>query len=83
MSRVKKEHLEHLDTVLTLLEDAGINLNLKKCFFVKKEVEYLGHCIRPGTLSVYRYAKAIRAIRDASFSQNPTIMKSFLGACNV
>ena len=82
-SRDRKEHLDHLDTVLTLLEDAGIKLKPKKCFFMKKEVEYLGHCIRPGTLGVYRDAKAIRAIRDAAFPQTPTQMKSFLGCCNV
>ena len=82
-SRNNEEHLEHLDTVLTLLEDAGIKLKLKKCFFMNKEVEYLGHCIRPGTLGVYRDAKALRGIRDAEFPQTPTQMKSFLGACNV
>ena len=82
-SRNQDEHLEHLDTVLTLLEDAGIKLKMKKCFFIKKEVEYLGHCIRPGTLSVYRDAKAIRAIQDAKFPQTPTIMRIFLGTCNV
>ena len=27
-SRNQDEHLEHLDTVLTLLEDAGINLKM-------------------------------------------------------
>ena len=82
-SRDEKEHLDHLDTVLTLLEDAGIKLKSKKCFFMKKEVEYLGHCIRPGTLGVCRDAKAIRAIRDAVFPQTYTTMKSFLGCCNV
>ena len=66
--------------MLTLLEDAGIKLKLKKCFFVKQDVEYLRHCILPGTLSFYRDAKEIRAIRDASFPQTPMMMRSFLGA---
>ena len=37
-SRYNKENLKLLETVLTLLVDAGFKLNLKKCFFVKKEV---------------------------------------------
>ena len=53
VSRNQNEHLEHLDTVLTLLVDAGIKLKMKKWFFEKNKVEFLGHCIRPGTLSVY------------------------------
>ena len=82
-SQNREEHLEHLDTVLSLLKEAGIKLKLKKCFFFKDEVEYLGFRIRPGTLSAYPDAKAIAAVQNATFPQTPTQMKSFLGACNV
>ena len=82
-SKNYEEHLDHLDQILTLLEDAGVKLKLKKCFFLKDEVEYLGFRIRPGTLGACRDASAMKAIRDAKFPTTPTIMKSFLGACNV
>ena len=82
-SHDKKEHLHHLDKMLTILEDAGINLKRKNCFFVKDEVEYLGNCILSGTFGVYRDAKEIRAICDALFPQTPKMIRSFLGACNV
>ena len=40
-----EEHLQHIDTVLTLLNDNSIRLRLSKCFFAKNELEYLGHVV--------------------------------------
>ncbi len=40
-----EEHLTHVDTVLTLLNDNSIRLRLSKCFFAKNELEYLGHMV--------------------------------------
>ena len=82
-SKNREEHLEHLETVLQLLQGAGIKLKLKKCFFFRDEVEYLGFRIRPGTLSACPDAKAVAAIKEATFPKSVTAMKSFLGACNV
>ena len=36
---------EHLDKVLTLLNDNSIRLRLSKCFFAKNELEYLEHIV--------------------------------------
>ena len=52
-SRNQHEHMEHLYSVLTFLEDAGIKLKIETCVFVNNEVKYLGHCIRAVTVSVY------------------------------
>ena len=82
-SKNHEEHIGHLDEVLTLLQEAGIKLKLKKCFFFRDEVEYLGFRIRPGTLSASPDAKARAAINIATFPTTPTQMKSFLGCCNV
>ena len=82
-SKDREEHLEHLEHVLSLLQGSGIKLKLKKCFFFKDEVEYLGFRIRPGTLSVNPDQNAIASVKNALFPQTPTEMKSFLGACNV
>jgi len=82
-SKNHEEHIEHLDEVLTLLQEAGIKLKLKKCFFFRDEVEYLGFRIRPGTLSASPDAKARAAINIATFPTTSTQMKSFLGCCNV
>lgn len=42
--------LELLGRVLQLLTDANLKLNLKKCSFLKKSANYLGHEITAGTI---------------------------------
>jgi len=52
LSGSPKEHLQHLDEVLTLLGKAVVTLNASKCYFFQEEVKYLGHVIRPGRVNV-------------------------------
>jgi hypothetical protein len=40
-----KEHLQHLEEVLKLLQRHGLVANKKKCLFGQSSVEYLGHLI--------------------------------------
>jgi hypothetical protein len=51
-SKTLSEHMAHLDALLHRLYRAGLTLNLNKCQFFKETVDYLGHVIRPGQLSV-------------------------------
>jgi len=44
-------------------------------------VEYLGHDIRPGRISVNK--KNLKAIRKAIYPKTKTQLRSFLGMCNV
>jgi len=76
-----ESHLSHLDTVLTLLGKHGVTLKAKKCHLFTNEVEYLGHVVRPGRLSVDE--KNRKAIKKASFPQTQTQLRSLLGMCNV
>jgi len=80
-SRSREDHLQQVDQVLGLLRAAGVTLKLAKCHFFKDRVDYLGHVILPGRLSVA--AKATEAIAQAVFPETPTQMRSFLGSCNV
>lgn len=48
----RREHLDHLRTMLTLLKEAAASLKLKKCWFFEDAVDYLGHVLRPGKLEV-------------------------------
>ena len=82
-SKTEKEHFAQVRHVLTLLEEAGVKLKLKKCFFFHQRVEYLGHVITPGRLSVANDAKATCAVREATFPESIMQLRSFLGACNV
>jgi hypothetical protein len=70
----------HLDAVLDRLYRAGLSLNMKKCFFFRNEVSYLGHVIGPGTLSVAE--KNTRALRTAKPPATQTELRSFFGLCN-
>ena len=55
--------LSHLDTVLTLLGKHGVTLKAQKRHLLSNEVEYLGHVVRPGRLSVNE--KNLKAIKKA------------------
>ncbi|CAN8076105.1 unnamed protein product [Agarophyton chilense] len=51
-SRTVKKHFRHVKKVLTILQDAGVTLKLRKCAFFKASVNYLGHAVLPGKLKV-------------------------------
>ena len=49
-----KEHKKDLTKILNKLQDANLKIQLDKCEFFKKEVQFLGHtvpedCVRPNT----------------------------------
>jgi len=76
-----ESHLSHMDTVLTLHGRHGVTLKALKCHLFSNEVEYLGHVVRPGRLSVNE--KNLKAIKKAAFLKTQTQLRSFLGMCNV
>jgi len=81
LSADAESHLSHFDTVLTLLRKHGNTLKAQKCHLFSNEVEYFGHVVRPGRLSVNE--KSLKAIKKAIFPQTRTQLGSFLGMCNV
>ena len=72
-----EEHLATLDTVLQRLGTAGMRLKRKKCIFVAKEVEYLGH--RINAQGLHPTQEKVKAIREAPKPSCVTELKSFLG----
>ena len=75
------DHVRHVDETLTTLADAGITLKINKCHFFQKEVEYLGHMVKPGTLEIDN--TNVESLKHASPPSNKTQLRSFLGLCNV
>jgi len=67
--------------VFTLLGKNGVTLKAKKCHRFVNEVEYLGHVIRPGRMSVNE--KNLKGIRKAIYPKTHTQLRSFLNMCNV
>ena len=47
-----ESHFAQVEQVLRTLNAAGVTLKLSKFEFFSQEVKYLGHIVRPGTLSV-------------------------------
>jgi len=74
-------HLSHLDEVFTLQGNAGVTLKAKKCHLFSNKVDYLGHVVRPGRISVNE--RNLKAIRKAQFPRTQTELRCFLGMCNV
>ena len=44
------EHLQHIEEVCTLLQEANFKLNIDKCEIVRTEILFLGHLIKQGTI---------------------------------
>ncbi len=73
-------HLENLTAVLMKLQDAGLRLNRKKCSFMHKSIEYLGHSLDSEGLHLTE--EKVCAVRDAPVPTNLTQLRSFLGILN-
>ena len=80
-SKTFDQHLDHVAEVMTSLQEAGFSLKLKKCDIFKNQVDYLGHVVRPGELSVAQ--KTTKAVEEFRLPETQTQIKSFLGLCNV
>ena len=56
-----KDHVEHIERVLQILEEKQLYGKRSKCFFGVKEVEYMGHILSHEGVKVNpRKIKAIR-----------------------
>ena len=73
-------HIEHIDKVLTLLEENAIRLRLSKCFFAKKELEYLGHMVSGEGLKPTD--SKIKAVTEWPTPKSVQIVQQWLGFCN-
>ena len=63
-SKSWKDHVEHVDKVLQLLEEKQLYAKRSKCFFGVQEVEYLGHIVSHEGVKVDpRKIKAIKQWR--------------------
>jgi len=75
-SKTWKEHLKHLDQVLSILEENQFYAKMSKCTFGEEEVEYLGHVISKG---VKVDPKKIKAITEWSEPKTISKLRGFLG----
>ncbi|MDO5305519.1 MAG: reverse transcriptase family protein, partial [bacterium] len=74
-SKTWKEHLKHLEKVLSLLEENQFYAKKSKCTFGKQEVEYLGHVISKEGVKVD--PKKIKAINEWPQPKNISKLRGF------
>ena len=79
-SKNVEQHLKDVDVVLKLLGKAGVSLKLKKCEFFQPKVNYLGHVVTPGKLSIA--LNRLDGFENAAFPLDKSQLRSFLGAAN-
>ncbi|XP_023248186.1 uncharacterized protein K02A2.6-like [Copidosoma floridanum] len=78
--RDRNEHMKNLDLVLQKLQAAGFKLNLGKCKFFKKSVEYLGHVI--DKKGIHKNPKKIEAIVNAPRPAKVDELQAYIGMVN-
>ena len=72
-----KSHLTHLRKLFVILRQAGLTCKKIKCSFGKKTLEFLGHQIGGGKISVP--AARVEAIRQHPLPKTHKQLRSFLG----
>ena len=73
-----ENHLNHIDVVLTALSKAGLTANPRKCRWGGKSIEFLGHQVGGGEMSV-----PLHRVQALSSYNRPTTKKglrAFLGS---
>lgn len=80
VSEEDDEHLEHIELVLERLLENNITLNLAKCEFEKKRVNFLGHVL--SAQGTEPDPEKIQAIRDYTRPRNKKQLQGFLGTVN-
>lgn len=76
----RKEHDEALVKVLQRFHQYGVKLSIEKCEILQKELQFLGHVIREGTISAS--PRLIKAVVDFPRPKNKTEIQRFLGLTN-
>ncbi|GBL76441.1 Retrovirus-related Pol polyprotein from transposon 297 [Araneus ventricosus] len=76
-SEKETEGIERLQCVLKTASEYGLELNIKKCQFLKREIEFLGHKIKDGKL--YASPLKIKAVMNFPEQKSTKDIKSYSG----
>jgi hypothetical protein len=70
-----EQHLQHLDKVLSRLQDAKMTINLEKSSFLQEEVRFLGHILSSN--GVGTDPEKVKAIQEFLFQKRRNISEHF------
>ncbi|GBL82029.1 Retrovirus-related Pol polyprotein from transposon 297, partial [Araneus ventricosus] len=76
-SENETQGIERLQRVLKTASEYGLELNIKKCQFLKREIEFLGHRIKEGKL--YASPLKIKAVMNFPEPKCTKDIRSYLG----
>lgn len=76
----EEEHDGHLDQLFKRLSEFGITINLEKCTFKEKKLEFLGYEV--STEGFKPLESKVQAIKDYPKPQNVSQLRTFLGMIN-
>lgn len=74
------DHLKHIGTVFTRLQEHGLRVNKAKCAFMKEKITFCGHTITSEGLE--KETSKVDAIRYAPTPTNVSEVRSFIGMVN-
>lgn len=74
------EAIERLKVVLNRASEYGLNLNFKKCQFLQRRIEFLGHIVENGT--VRPSPSKVKALVNYPEPRNQKDIQKFLGLSN-
>jgi len=76
-SNEHEEHLHHLEQVFKCVRAANLKLNIEKCYFFKKRINFLGYIISDKGLEAD--PKKVEKIRDFPIPKTLKQVRSFIG----
>lgn len=79
-SHTAEDHLKHLEIILQKFSSAGLTIKLRKSFFAREEVCFLGHKINRTDIKMD--TSRIKAINEFPRPRNIRELRGFLGLIN-
>ena len=76
-SKTIEKHVEDIETVFKLLAENGLKLKVKKCYFFRNKIDYLGHVV--SSEGVAPNEQKIQSILTYPEPRNTKELSSFLG----
>lgn len=78
-SNTLEEHMEHLTSIFSILDENNMRIRADKCEWLQKEVKYLGHIVSGDGIKTD--PKKVQAIQEFVRPRNLKNLQSFLGVC--
>jgi len=79
-SRTFEEHMEHLKIVFEILAKSNLMMKLKKCKFLERNIEFLGHIV--GNDGIKVDPAKIEKVKDLKVPTDRRGVRSILGLCS-